>query len=216
MKLIYEAFGPAVTNAFIVIDESTNYAVVIDVPPGSLEYINRTLIENGAELKEIWLTHSHWDHTADAPDLREQHNVPVYLHKNDEYRLQDPNSYVGGMPLPFEMRGINADTYLNEGVELILGHQKFRVLETPGHTEGGVVFVNDAEKTVIAGDTIFKGSIGRTDLPGGDFNQLMQSIKDKILPLEDDYWLYPGHGPRTSVGSERANNPFIQQYIINK
>lgn len=216
MKLIYDEFGPALTNTYIVIDKSTNYAVVIDVPPSSLEFINRTLIENGAELKEIWLTHTHWDHTADAPDLRDQHNVPVYLHENDEYRLLDPNEYTGGFPLPFDMRGIKADKYLKEGDELIIGHTKFRVLETPGHTEGGVIFVNDEKQTVIVGDTIFKQSIGRTDLPGGDFSELMDSIKEKILTLPDEYALYPGHGPRTTVGSERKMNPFIKQYITNQ
>lgn len=213
MILIYDEFGPALTNTYIVIDESTNYAVVIDVPPGSLEFINRTLIEKGAELKEIWLTHTHWDHTADAPDLRDQHNVPVYLHKADEYRLQEPNSYTGGFPLPFEMRGIKADKYLKEGDELLIGHTKFRVLETPGHTEGGIVFINDDDNKVIVGDTIFKQSIGRTDLQGGDFEQLMESIKDKILTLPDEYVLYPGHGPKTTVGSERKHNPFIKQYL---
>ena len=216
MKLIYDEFGPALTNTYVVIDISTNYAVVIDVPPNSLEFINRTLKDEGAELKEIWLTHSHWDHTADAPDLRDQYNVPVYLHKDDEYRLLDPNSYVGGFPLPFQMRGIKADKYLKEGDELILGHQKFRVLETPGHTEGGVIFVNNEQQTIIAGDTIFKQSIGRTDLPGGDFAELMDSIRDKILTLPDEYVLYPGHGPRTTVGSERKMNPFIKQYITNQ
>ncbi|MER3328869.1 MAG: MBL fold metallo-hydrolase, partial [Candidatus Kapaibacterium sp.] len=176
----------------------------------------RTLIEEGAELKEIWLTHSHWDHTADAPDLRDHHNVPVYLHEEDEYRLLDPNSYVGGFPLPFQMRGIKADKYINEGDELLIGHSKFRVLETPGHTEGGVIFVNDEQQTVIVGDTIFKQSIGRTDLPGGDFLVLMNSIKNKVLTLPDYYALYPGHGPRTTVGSERKINPFIKQYITNQ
>ena len=216
MKLIFDEFGPALTNTYIVIDKSTNYAVVIDVPPSSLEFINRTLIENGAELKEIWLTHSHWDHTADAPDLRDQHNVPVYLHEEDEYRLLDPNAYTGNFPLPFDMRGIKADKYLKEGDELVLGHQKFRVLETPGHTEGGVIFVNDEKQTVIVGDTIFKQSIGRTDLPGGDFSELMVSIRDKVLTLPDEFALYPGHGPRTSVGSERKMNSFIKQYLANQ
>lgn len=216
MKLIYDEFGPALTNTYIVIDKSTNYAVVIDVPPNSLDFINKTLKEESAELKEIWLTHSHWDHTADAPELRDQHNVPVLLHSDDEYRLIDPNAYVGGFPLPFDMRGIKADKYIKEGDELILGHQKFRVLETPGHTEGGVIFVNDEKQTVIVGDTIFKQSIGRTDLPGGDFLVLMNSIKNKILTLPDDYALYPGHGPRTTVGSERKINPFIKQYIVNQ
>ena len=216
MKLIYDEFGPALTNTYIVIDKSTNYAVVIDVPPNSLDFINKTLKEESAELKEIWLTHSHWDHTADAPNLRDQHNVPIYLHKEDEYRLQDPNSYTGGFPLPFEMRGISADNYLSEGDELLLGHLKFRVLETPGHTEGGVIFVNDENKTVIVGDTIFKQSIGRTDLLGGDFPELMASIKNKILTLPDDYALFPGHGPRTTVGSERKMNPFVKQYILSE
>lgn len=216
MKLIFDEFGPALTNTYIVIDESTNYAVVIDVPPSSLEFINRKLIENGAELKELWLTHSHWDHTADAPDLRDQHNVPVSLHENDEYRLLDPNAYTGGFPLPFEMRGIKADKYLKEGDELIIGHTKFRVLATPGHTEGGVIFVCDDKQTVIVGDTIFKQSIGRTDLPGGDYTQLMDSIVDKVLTLPDEFALYPGHGPRTTVGSERKMNSFIKQYLANQ
>lgn len=216
MKLIYDEFGPALTNTYIVIDKSTNYAVVIDVPPNSLDFINKTLKEESAELKEIWLTHSHWDHTADAPELRDHHNVPVLLHSDDEYRLVNPNAYTGGFPLPFDMRGIKADKYIKEGDELILGHQKFRVLQTPGHTEGGVIFVNDEKQTVIVGDTIFKQSIGRTDLPGGDFLVLMNSIKNKILTLPDDYALYPGHGPRTTVGSERKINPFIKQYILNQ
>jgi glyoxylase-like metal-dependent hydrolase (beta-lactamase superfamily II) len=210
MILVYDEFGPVLTNSYIVIDKSTRYAVVIDVPPASLDFINDVLAKQEAEIKEIWLTHSHWDHTADAPALRDIYDVPVRVHRADEYRLQEPNKYVG-FPLPFTMRGINADSYFEEGDTLLLGHLKFRVLETPGHTEGGVIFINDEHKTVIAGDTIFKQSIGRTDLHGGDFDTLIESIRTKILTLDDDYSLYPGHGVKTTVGSEKRFNPFLQQ-----
>lgn len=215
MKLFYREFGPVATNSYLIIDESTNYASVVDVPPSSSEVLLKTLEEYEAELKEIWLTHTHWDHTGEVYELQKATDARVFVNEKDNYRLERPNDYTGGM-LPFKIHPVKADEFIKEGDKLILGSLKFRILETPGHTEGGVLIVNDEEKKVFAGDTIFNGSIGRTDLPGGNFETLMKSIEEKILTLDDDYDLYVGHGPKTTVGKERKTNPFIREYINNE
>lgn len=213
MKLFYKEYGPVATNSYIVIDDSTNDAVVIDVPPDSKDDIKKILENEKANLKEIWLTHSHWDHTGDAPDLRDEKDVPILLHKSDEYRLLDPNSYLG-FSIPYKFRAAKADSYIKENDELFIGSIKFRVIETPGHTEGGVSFYCEEENILIVGDTLFKDSIGRTDLHGGDIHTLLNSIKEKVITLPDSTDVYPGHGPKTTILREKKLNPFIRQYIL--
>lgn len=214
MKLYYKDFGPVATNSYLIIDESTNSAAVVDVPPDSSNFLLDKIREYKVDLVDIWLTHTHWDHTGEVYDLQQATNARVHVNKKDNHRLINPNDYTGNM-LPFDIKPIKADEFVKEGDNLILGSLKFRVLESPGHTEGGILFVNDQEKKVFAGDTIFNGSIGRTDLPGGDFETMIKSIEEKILTLDDDYDLYVGHGPKTTVGKERKTNPFIRKYIYN-
>ena len=156
----------------------------------------------------ILLTHSHWDHTGDAAKLQRATKAHIAVHPDDDYRLSEPNKYTG-FPLPFTLEACKADRYLHAGDSLMLGAWTFEVRHTPGHTEGGICFIDHARKLAFVGDTLFAGSIGRTDLPGGDTATLLNAIRTQLFTLDDDFVVLPGHGNRTSIGTERRTNPFL-------
>ena len=158
----------------------------------------------------ILLTHGHLDHVGAAAELAQHYGVPVFgPEKEDEFWLQ-------GLPAQSRMFGLEEcqpltpDRWLNEGDTISIGNVTLQVLHCPGHTPGHVVFLDDRAKLLISGDVIFKGGVGRSDFPRGDHNQLISSIKDKVLPLGDDVTFIPGHGPLSTLGYERLHNPFLQ------
>lgn len=208
MKIISYEAGPLPTSAYLVIDELTNKAVVIDVPPEAKDVIINLLADNNVEAKAIFLTHSHWDHCAEAGILHDEIKAPIYVNEKDEYRLLDPmeNSI---WELPFVIKPCKADAYYKSGQVINVGNMNFEIRETPGHTEGGVIIIERSQKVAFTGDTIFYESIGRADLPGGSYKMLMDSINNEILTLDDSYKLYPGHGPATDVKHERKYNPCL-------
>ena len=208
MKIISYEAGPLSTAAYLAIDEATNKAVVIDVPPESKDLILKLLAENNAKVEAIFLTHSHWDHCAEAPQLKKELNIPVYVHKNDEYRLLDPMTHTI-WPLPFNIEPLTPDKYFEDGQTIAIGNMNFEIRYTPGHTEGSVIIVEHKQKAAFTGDTIFNESVGRDDLPGGSKKALMDSINKQVLTLDDAYDLYPGHGPSTTVKHERTYNPCL-------
>jgi len=208
-SLLYSlSAGPVATNVYLILHPESGTAVCIDAPAGCFAWVKQHLDDHACKLTELLLTHTHWDHTADAAPLVKATGAEVYVHAADLYRLTDPMNHTI-WPLPFEIEPVAADHFLNDGDVLQLKGATFEVLHTPGHTEGGVCFVDHVRHKVYAGDTLFAGSIGRTDLPGGDAELLLKSIADRLFTLPGDYVVLPGHGPTTTIGEERVTNPFV-------
>jgi hydroxyacylglutathione hydrolase len=185
-------------------------AVVID-PGGDLDRVRQAIAETKVTVEKIWLTHGHIDHAGGAAELKESLGVPIEgPHMADKFLLD----MVAASGLRFDIynaRNVTPDRWLDDGDKVEVGELTFDVLHCPGHSPGSVAFVNAEQKLAIVGDVLFAGSIGRTDLPGGSQQQLLQSIRDKLLPLDDDVMVLNGHGPATTIGRERATNPFLQQ-----
>ena len=200
---------PLQQNCTLLWCEATKRGVVID-PGGDLERVQAAIAQAGVTVERIWLTHGHIDHAGGAEALREMLKVPVEgPHRADEFLL---NALVEqgakwGMP---EARNVTPDRWLDEGETVFVGEVSFDILHCPGHSPGSVVFVNRAQNFAIVGDVLFQGSIGRSDLPGGDHAALIQSIKTKLLPLSDDMAFICGHGPTSTIGHERATNPYLR------
>lgn len=199
--------GPLATIAYLVGDETAGRAVIVDAPKDCALRIKTVTEQKKITVEKILLTHTHWDHTADAADLKRIFHTPIYVHKNDEYRLLDPR--VELIQPPFPLAPIAPDVYLEEDQKISVGSLTFHILFTPGHTEGSVCFYEQAQRVLLSGDTLFAGSVGRTDLRGGSWETLMESIHTKVLGLPDDVTVYPGHGPMTTIGEERMFNPFL-------
>ena len=206
MKILAMEVGYIATNCYIVINEETHHGVIVD-PGGDAGRIMDAVNKEGVTVDAIFLTHGHGDHIMALGEVKERTGAPVYISKEDETMLSDPNrslaAFIGGRYVP-----ACADKYFADGDEVEAAGMKFKVLATPGHTPGGVCLMTG--DVVFCGDTVFAESIGRTDFPGGSYKQLLASIKSKILPLADDVKLLPGHGPATTVGWERRRNPFLQ------
>ncbi|MBN1146509.1 MAG: MBL fold metallo-hydrolase [Anaerolineales bacterium] len=208
LEIISFEMGPVMTNVYLVADSESKQAVVID-PAWDGELVVEAALGRGWRIDDIWLTHAHFDHMAGVAGIIAELDPPpqVALHPADLplWRLQ------GGAPF-FGMHidpGPEPGARLAHGQVLRLGSHAFEVRHAPGHTPGHVVFYSHAEKLVFCGDVIFSGSIGRTDLPGGDYHTLIASIHSQILSLADETRLLCGHGPETTVGEERAENPFL-------
>jgi hydroxyacylglutathione hydrolase len=208
IEIVTLVLGPVATNAYLVGEPQSHKAVVID-PAWDGEYIAAEAKQRGWKIEQLWLTHAHFDHIGGIAGILKssQPGPAIALHAADRalYAAQ------GGAAL-FGMRiGATPEpkVRLQQGQVLKLGEQSFEVRHCPGHTPGHVVFYNATDKVVFCGDVIFWGSIGRTDLPGGDYDALMNSIRTQILTLPNDTRLLSGHGGETTVGAERRNNPFL-------
>lgn len=189
---IYEA------NCYLIKDEETSEVAIID-PGGEDASIEKEINSLKGEPKFILLTHGHFDHVGGVIKLAEKYNIPFYISKTDEELMERDNSVFGTLR--------KADFYLKEGDTVNLGKNQIKVIETPGHSKGGLCFL--LLDKVFTGDTLFQGSIGRTDFISGDLNEIISSIKNKLLPLGDNILVYPGHGPSSTIGYEVRNNPFL-------
>ncbi len=199
--------GPFYTIGYLVGDENSGKAIVVDAPKDSASPIISAANRNNMTIELIVNTHGHWDHIADNAELQNQTLAPIAIHRLDEPRILDPKPVF--FQLPFEIPPTKAGKYLEAGDVLEVGNLKFEVLFTPGHTEGGVCLYERNKKILFSGDTLFAGSVGRVDLPGGDWDTLMKSIQTELLNLPDEVTVYPGHGPSTTIGRERKRNPFL-------
>lgn len=210
MNYIHLTSGPVATNSVIAYDDE-GHAVVFDAPPDSFAKVAEFVAEKGLDVGALVLTHSHWDHTADLNRFREEYGpeMIVYGHAEDEYRLERPNDYLG-FPIDLEFEPMSSDRHLKHGDRLTLGGMSWHVLHAPGHTEGSICLHDETSGVVVVGDVLFAGSIGRTDLHGGDYDTLIASIHNRLMPLPDDTTVIPGHGPVTTIGQERATNPFVE------
>ena len=198
--------GPLGCNCYVVGDRATKQAIVID-PGGDADDLISALAEQELEVTAIVATHAHFDHVIAADAVRAHTGAPFYLHSDDRPVLdwlQESGRLFLGMELgpPPEV-----DTSLEEGDVLRAGSVELGVLHTPGHSPGSVVLLN--EDAMFSGDTLFAGSVGRTDLPGGDTQALVDAVKHKLFTLDRDLPVYPGHGPGTSLERERLTNPFV-------
>ena len=201
--------GMLPTNCFIVTDEETDISAVID--PG---FISDELFDKIKELKKvdaILLTHGHFDHIMGLDTLKQAYpNAQVYLHENEKEWLKNPELNASALMLPFPVTcKTNIDEYYVCDTPYNLSGLKFHVRHTPGHSIGGISLVFEEEELIFSGDALFAGAIGRTDLPSGNHTQLLQSIEAELFSLPDDYTVYPGHGPSTTIGNEKLYNPFF-------
>jgi glyoxylase-like metal-dependent hydrolase (beta-lactamase superfamily II) len=199
--------GPLEANCYILWDSSDPSAVVVD-PGHDGEVIEREVKKQGLELKYIINTHGHFDHIGATGYLRDRLGVKLAIHAKDVPLLEAAT--VQGSYFNVETPPQRApEVFLEDGTLIEAGPISIKVLHTPGHTLGGVCLYVEDEGVLFTGDTLFAGSVGRTDLPGGSFETLMRSIREKILPLGDSVRVFPGHGPDTTVGEEKSLNPFI-------
>ena len=201
---------PFQQNCTILFDTETKDAVVID-PGGDVDKIIEVVQQQGLTVGEIWITHGHIDHAGGADELREKLGVQVIgPHEDDKPLLDILDTRAAALGFDIPARKLTPDRWLKQGDRVSLGEHQFDVLHCPGHAPGHVIFVNRAINFAILGDVLFNGSIGRTDLPGGNHEQLLASIRDKVLPLGDEVGFLCGHGPGSRIGDERRNNVFLR------
>jgi len=199
--------GPFEVNCYLFWDEQTADAVIID-PGDRADAIIGEIEKNKLTPKAILLTHGHADHIAAVADVKKHFNIPLYVGAGEEELLRSPSANVSAF---FDQPIVapDADHTLEDEQALIFGSLRIRVLATPGHSPGGVCYFDEEQGVLFCGDTLFAYSIGRTDLPGGSHQVLLESIDRKIMALPDTVVCLPGHGPQTTVGTERTDNPFL-------
>jgi glyoxylase-like metal-dependent hydrolase (beta-lactamase superfamily II) len=201
---------PFQQNCTIFFDDETREGVVVD-PGGDVSLIDEAIRQNQLIIHEIWITHGHIDHAGGADELRELLGVPVVgPHLADLPLLERLETQAKSFGVTMEARNLVPDRWLDEGDVVSFGDHLFEVYHCPGHAPGHVIFFNRAQSFAHLGDVLFSGSIGRTDLPGGDHETLLASIRDKVLPLGDEVGFLCGHGPGGRIGEERRNNPYLR------
>lgn len=191
------AFPPWDTNAYLVWDGSAPEALVLDPGMNSTDSLVARAAANGLRVHLIANSHGHIDHIFDNGPLKRATNAPLAIHPDDAYRLDGRNNY------GFEIEQVTAERQLREGERVEVGRLAFEVLHTPGHTEGSVCLYEPTHRLLLAGDVLFAGSYGRTDLPGGDSAAMVESLARLVRDLQDDVRVLPGHGPETTIGRER-------------
>lgn len=194
MKIEILPVGAYAANCYIVYYEDTKEAIVID-PGEEGDRILRRIEELKLEVKYIFLTHGHIDHISGLPEVKEGINAPILMHEADRGLLSEGNV------------NLSVDKFIQDGEKFKFGNDFIEIIHTPGHTQGGIsIRIGD---NLFTGDTLFAGSIGRTDFPGGSYEQIIKSIKEKLVPYPDNTIVYSGHGPSSTMGREKEHNPFI-------
>lgn len=203
MKFIAYPAGIYQANCYIVYDDSTGDGFIID-PGGSPEEIIKIIEKNSVKVNFIILTHGHFDHTGGVNSIKSALNIPVFINIKDDYLISGDSK--GSKSLPVSKK-VDIDRYVEDGDTIKYGSEILKIIETPGHTPGSITV--SAGGVLFTGDTLFEGSVGRTDLPGGSYEQIKASILQKIFTFPDGTCAYPGHGPSTTVGYEKRNNPYV-------
>jgi len=200
--------GPFEVNTYVISCEETNEAAIIDYGGYGLDEIEKYLVQNALISKFILLTHAHLDHVSGANELQQLKNIPVYLSEDDKSLLDmlEQQLIYYGMPPAKPPKNV---MFVKDDQTLILGNIEIRIIATPGHSPGSVCYYIPTDNVLLAGDTIFSGSIGRTDLPGGSYDKILKSIREKILTLPDETKIYSGHEGPSSIGIEKMSNPYV-------
>ncbi len=198
--------GQFMQNCYLLAEEGSADAVIVD-PGEAPALFLETAERHGLTIREIWLTHGHIDHVSGVGAVKAATGAPIWMHPADLPLYRNLAQQAGWFGLELDDPP-PIDHELSHGQTLTLGNTSFDVRHTPGHSPGSVCFVTAG--TVIGGDVLFQGSVGRVDLPGGDWEQLLSSIRDELFPLADETVVHPGHGPRTTIGAEKRNNPFLR------
>ncbi len=212
MKLEVLIVGMFEVNCYLFWNEVTNDGVIID-PGDEEERIISRIEELGFKPSAILLTHGHGDHIVAVDAVKKKYDIPLYIGNGEEDLLKNPSANVSAM-IGHPIVAPPPDHLIEDEQLLNLGSISLRVLSTPGHSPAGVCYLHEKEGILFTGDTLFWSSIGRTDFPGSSHEQLMSSIKTKILTLPDSIECFPGHGPKTTVGAERENNPFLTGHFF--
>lgn len=192
-------FGIYDENIYVFIDEKSREAAIVD-PGGQGARLIDEIEGLNCKIKYILLTHGHFDHVSALKEVKSKYDVPVYMHKDEAELMVKDNTVFGEIPDEYET--------IEDGDVLSFGSTEIKCIHTPGHTKGGVCFL--VEESIFTGDTLFQGSIGRSDFIGGDFNQLVSGIKEKLMVLDGNIKVYPGHGPSSTIAHEKMRNPFLQ------
>ena len=200
--------GPFQENSYIIGDEDSGAGVVVD-PGDEAARIALAVEQTDLEVGSIIVTHAHIDHVGAVAALADEYACPVLMHAESEPMLKQLPTQAMMMGLKFG-KVPAVDRHISDGEVLEVGKLRLHSLYTPGHAPGHLAFYIEDEGVVLSGDALFAGSVGRVDLPGGSMEVLMRSIEERLLTLPDETWVYPGHGPRTSIGNERTSNPFLQ------
>ncbi|HWH58991.1 MAG TPA: MBL fold metallo-hydrolase [Terriglobales bacterium] len=200
--------GPLQCNCSIIGDETTRDAMVID-PGDDIADVLAIIQKHKLQVRQIFITHAHIDHVGGAMKLRQATGAPILMNQNDYalVKMLDVQAAWLGMKSPGQ---VEIDRSVGDSDKVEAGPLVANVIHTPGHTEGSVCLYFSAQQKLIAGDTLFAGSIGRTDLPGGSYDKIIRSLHDKVLALPDETLVVPGHGPLTTIGDERESNPFLK------
>jgi glyoxylase-like metal-dependent hydrolase (beta-lactamase superfamily II) len=209
--------GPIQTIGYLLTETKLGEAILVDAPGGIVDKIKPLLAKDGCQLKELWLTHGHWDHTQDSARVKREFGVVVRAHRADQALIETPEIMEEFMGARMGLEPVKIDGYVSQGDRLTALGRTFEVRHVPGHCPGNVLFYAAAAPetngrglgTAFVGDALFKAGVGRWDLPGGSFEILAQAIREQIYTLPDDTIVFPGHGPRTSVGEEKAGNPYV-------
>lgn len=209
MNLYVLPAGPIQTNAYLLTTPDRGEAVLIDAPGGVWAEVEPILRNEKCRLVELWITHGHWDHTQGGAELVRQTGAKVLAHADDRAMIETPQMMERFMGERLGLEPMRVDRWVAEGDRLTALGTEAEVRHVPGHCPGNVLFYFAAAQAAFVGDALFAGSIGRTDLPGGDFDVLERSIRSRIYTLPDETVVYPGHGPDTTVGAEKATNPYV-------
>lgn len=209
MKIYPLPSGPIQTIGYLLTEPKNGEAVLVDAPADVWEKIQPLLAKDGCTLKELWLTHGHWDHTQDAAKIKRATGAVVRAHQADQHLIETPEVMREFLIPGVELEAVKIDRFVKQGDRLAALGREFEVRHVPGHCPGNVLFYQFEAKAALVGDALFNGGVGRWDLPGGNFELLEESIRGQIYTLPGDTTVLPGHGPRTTVGDEKESNPFV-------
>jgi len=209
MKLHVLPAGPIQTNAYLLTAPERGEAILIDAPGDVWPEVKERLARDKCRLTELWITHGHWDHTQGGAEVVRQSKASVSAHPDDREMIETPEIMERFMGERLNLEPIQVNRWIKPGERLNALGLEAEVRHVPGHCPGNVLFYFEAAKVAFVGDALFAGSVGRTDLPGGDCKVLERSIRDQIYTLPPDTKIFPGHGPATTVKAEKATNPFV-------